>query len=82
MGRFAAPFLFLSAGAFILWHNATYNDRVLLIPGIDYLYTPAVGDPELQGRVSGIAFLIVGGLLLLWSFWKRLSSHDDRYGRH
>ena len=79
MGRYATSILFIAAGLFILWHNATYADRVLLIPGVDMLWKAAANDPQEQGKISAIIFMSLGGAGLLWAIWKTISTGNQRY---
>lgn len=79
MGRYATPILFIGAGLFVLWHNATYADRVLLLPGIDLIWKSTVNDPTAQGAISARIFLVVGAVGLLWAIWRSLSTRNQRY---
>lgn len=62
MGRYLPAAVFLGAGAFVLWHNSTYSDSVLLLPFVDSLWPAAKGDLAMQGRITGYGFLVLGFL--------------------
>lgn len=79
MGRYATSILFIGAGLFILWHNATYSDRILMLPGIEFIWKAAAKDPQMQGQISAYVFLGLGGLGLLWALWKTISTNDKVY---
>jgi len=79
MGRYAAAALFLGTGAFVLWHNSAYSDRVLVLPGIDLVLKSTKYDLDAQGRISGYTFLVVGVLAMGWAIWKSVSTDDRTY---
>lgn len=62
MGRYLPAVVFLGAGAFVLWYNASSSDSVLALGFIDELWPKAKGDLQLQGRITGIGFLVLGFL--------------------
>ncbi len=79
MGRFVSPLLFLACGGFIWWHNASYSDRVLLIPGLDMVMPELAGDPGRQGELSAMIFGAVGFVLLLIAIWRHFTAREATY---
>jgi len=65
--RYLSAILFLGAGGFVLWFNATHTSRVLLFPFLERILPTLEADVVAQGQLTGILFLVVGGVLLGWN---------------
>ncbi len=79
MGRFVSSILFLACGGFIYWHNASFSDRVLMIPGLEMVMPELAGDPSRQGEVSAMIFLAVGAILFAFALWRHFTARDPVY---
>lgn len=72
MGRYLPAFVLLGAGSFVLWHNANM-DSVLALPFIDTLWPATKGDYPQQGHITGVAFLVIGGLMLFRAIYATMT---------
>lgn len=79
MSRFITAILFLASGGFIYWHNSSFSDRVLLIPGLDVVMPSLAGDPNRQGEVSALIFVSVGAVFFLFALWRHFTARDPTY---
>ena len=60
-----APLVFFAVGAGVLVYNATHDGTVITFPYVERLVPASTGDSRMQGRLSGVGLLLVGGVLFL-----------------